>query len=198
MKGFILQMNNKTVKLAVFASGTGSNFHAILKDKSLRKHIALLISDRPGARAIEIAKRYEIPTFVFNPKDFKNKIAYEEQIKQEIDSREIDLMILAGYMRLIGDTLLSVYEGKIINIHPSYLPNFPGKDAIGQALRAEVDTTGVTIHYVDSGMDTGPIISQEEVLITKEDTLESLTRKIQAVEHRLYPKVIKQLMEDLT
>lgn len=191
-------MKDKKVKLAVFASGTGSNFHAMLKDKALRNHIALLISDRPGARAIEIAKRYEIPTFVFNPKDFKNKVAYENQIKQEIDSRKIDLLILAGYMRLIGKTLLSVYEGRIINIHPSYLPNFPGKDAIGQALRAEVDTTGVTIHYVDSGMDTGPIISQEEVLITKEDTLESLTRKIQAVEHRLYPKVIKQLMEDLT
>lgn len=185
----------KKPRLAVFASGTGSNFHAMLRDKDLKNHIVLLVSDCPGAKVIDIAKKYYIPTFVFNPKDYEHKAVYEQKIKEYIEQKEVDLMILAGYMRLIGETLLTPYEGRIVNVHPSYLPQFPGKDAVGQALRARVSKTGVTIHYVDSGIDTGPIIAQEEVSISPEDTLETLTRKIQKVEHRLYPKVIKQLME---
>lgn len=190
-------MNKQKVKIAVFASGTGTNFLAMLKDQDIKDSIELLVSDRPGARAIETAKEHNVATFVFDPKEYEKKSSYESLIKQEIKKLDIDLIILAGYMRLIGTTLLSAYEGRIINIHPSYLPEFPGLDAVGQALRAKVDRTGVTIHYVDSGMDTGPIISQQEIPISENDTLESLTAKIQGVEHKLYPKVIKQLMEDL-
>jgi len=185
------------MKLAVFASGTGSNFLAMLEDEGIKDKIELLVSDKPDAKAIQTAKEYGISFFSFDPKDYENKAAYEREIKDLLQDKAINFIILAGYMRLIGHTLLSVYEGKIINVHPSDLPNFPGKDAIGQALRAKVKETGVTIHYVDAGMDTGPIIAQEKVAIQEEDSLETLMARIQDVEHRLYPKVIKQLMEDL-
>lgn len=97
-------------------------------------------------------------------------------------------------MRIVGETLLANYEGKIVNIHPSYLPAFPGKDAIGQAMRANVKSTGVTVHFVDEGIDTGPIIEQQVVKVMSGDTIEQLTERIQRVEHELYPQVMKQLM----
>ena len=107
---------------------------------------------------------------------------------------QIDFIILAGYMRLIGDTLLNAYENKIVNIHPSLLPAFPGKDAIGQAYRAGVKVTGVTVHYVDAGMDTGPIIAQQAVEVAYGDTEDMIAEKIHKVEHVLYPKVIQELV----
>lgn len=108
---------------------------------------------------------------------------------------EIEWIFLAGYMRLIGSTLLHAYEGKIINIHPSLLPKFPGLDAIGQALENKASVTGVTIHYVDEGMDTGPIIAQESLPIYSNESRDSLTERIQTIEHQLYPEVIKQLIK---
>lgn len=119
-------------------------------------------------------------------------------IAEKLQDLEVEWIFLAGYMRLIGETLLSQYEGRIVNIHPSLLPDFPGKDAIGQAYRAGVSKTGVTIHYVDEGMDTGPIIAQEEIERLPEETEEQLKTRIQAVEHRLYPNVINQLMQNVT
>src|SRR5690606_15444032 len=99
------------------------------------------------------------------------------------------------YMRIVGPTLLGAYEGRIVNIHPSLLPDFPGKDAIGDAFRAGVGKTGVTVHYIDEGIDTGPIIAQEEVVVEADDTLETLAQKIHAVEHELYPRVIREIVK---
>jgi len=183
------------MNIAIFASGTGSNFHAIVQDQDLRKNVKLLVCDQPGAKVIETAKEYNVPSFVFSSKDFIDKAAYEQRISEELRQKDINFIVLAGYMRIVGETLLATYEGKMINIHPSYLPDFPGKDAVGQAIRAKVKRTGVTIHYVDAGIDTGSIITQEKVAIDEGDTLQSLTEKIQRVEHRLYPKVIKQFLE---
>ena len=190
-------MKNKRPKLAVFASGRGSNFEAMLKDEELREHIVLLVCDVPNAKVVDIANEYGVDSFVFEPKQYPNKASYEQEIQRQIEGKDVELIVLAGYMLIIGETLLIKYEGKIMNVHPSYLPAFPGKDAIGQAMRAKASSTGVTVHFVDSGIDTGPIIEQEKVDIDAKDTLQSLTEKIQRVEHRLYPKVIKQVMEDL-
>ncbi|WP_226584397.1 phosphoribosylglycinamide formyltransferase [Halobacillus litoralis] len=184
------------INIAVFASGTGSNFDAILKaieEGTLDARVALLVCDRVGAGVIEKAQLHEIDTVVYTPKIFENKAAYEAAILEDCRTRGVEFIILAGYMRLIGPTLLQPYEGRIVNIHPSLLPAFPGKDAIGQALDAKVKVTGVTVHFVDDGMDTGPIIDQEAVKIEAADGPEDLKEKIQAVEHRLYPEVIQSL-----
>ncbi|MBT2687762.1 phosphoribosylglycinamide formyltransferase [Bacillus sp. ISL-47] len=183
-------------KIAVFASGSGTNFQAIMdasKQGELQAEIVLFVCDRPGAYSIERAQNGQIPQFVFSAKDYAGKAAYEEVILQKLKESGAEYIILAGYMRLIGPTLLKEYEGRIINIHPSLLPAFPGKDAIGQALEANVKVSGVTVHFVDEGMDTGPIIAQQSVAIERDETKESLQNKIHEVEHKLYPQVLQKL-----
>ncbi|WP_121610194.1 phosphoribosylglycinamide formyltransferase [Mesobacillus foraminis] len=184
-------------RIAVFASGNGSNFQAILdanKSGALNARIALLVCDRSDAFAIERAGKEGVPAFVFNPENFFDKAAYESDILEYLETLKIDFIALAGYMRLVGSTLLEKYEGRIVNIHPSLLPEFPGKDAIGQALTAAADKTGATVHFVDSGMDTGQIIAQESVTIEPGETRETLQKKIQQIEHTLYPAVIEKLL----
>lgn len=183
------------VKAAVFASGSGSNFEAIAA-ADLPMDIRLLVCDRPGAGVITRAQRLNIPYYEASPKQFFCKAAYEEALVQKLQELQVEWIFLAGYMRLIGPTLLGAYPGRIVNIHPSLLPDFPGKDGIGDAFRAGVKQTGVTIHYVDSGMDTGPVIAQQAVDILPEDTIDSLAERIHQVEHQLYPAVIRQLLSE--
>lgn len=147
-------------------------------------------------KPVERAKKHGIETFTFVPKQFASKEAFETEILKQLQEKDVEFIALAGYMRLVGPTLLNAYEGKIVNIHPSLLPAFPGKNAIGQAFEKKVKVTGVTIHYVDEGMDTGPIIAQEAVYVDDDETIETLTKKIQAVEHQLYPKTLKKLLEN--
>ncbi|WP_186579050.1 phosphoribosylglycinamide formyltransferase [Aquibacillus kalidii] len=184
-------------KIAVFASGTGSNYDAIINQintGTLDCEVALLICDKPEAEVIKKAKINQTPVFTFNPKQYESKALFEKEIVFELKQRDIEWIILAGYMRLIGPTLLSEYESRIVNIHPSLLPAFPGKDAIGQAFEAGVRVTGVTIHFVDEGMDTGEIIDQEAVRVDLDDTRLTLQQKVQKVEHRLYPQTIQKLI----
>lgn len=183
------------IKAAVFASGTGSNFQALIDTSDLACDIVLLVCDKQDAGVIEKAAKHRIPTFVFNPNAYASKAAYEKQLVQKLQEAGITWVFLAGYMRMVGPTLLQAFEKKIVNIHPSLLPNFPGKDAIGQASRSGVDTTGVTVHFIDDGMDTGPIIAQEPIAVLPEDTVDSLKIRIQEVEHNLYPKAINQLLQ---
>ncbi|MCL6587802.1 MAG: phosphoribosylglycinamide formyltransferase [Anoxybacillus sp.] len=186
------------MKLAIFASGSGTNFQAIVdavKRGELAAEVALLVCDRPEAKVVERAKKEGIPTFVFRPKEYETKAEFERDILAKLIAHDIDFIALAGYMRLIGPTLLSAYDGRIVNIHPSLLPAFPGKDAIGQAYRYGVKITGVTVHYVDEGMDTGPIIAQRAVFIEEGESLEAVEQKIHAIEHELYPSVLKTLLE---
>ncbi|PWA10324.1 phosphoribosylglycinamide formyltransferase [Pueribacillus theae] len=186
------------IKLAVFASGSGSNFQAIVNAMAqgeLPAVCALLVCDKPGAKVIERAKKAGVPAFVAEPKNFENKAAYEQAILEKLKESGVEFIALAGYMRLIGPVLLQAYEGKIVNIHPSLLPSFPGLDAVGQAVDAGVKVTGVTIHYVDSGMDTGPIIAQKAVDIDEGDTKDSVMRKVHAIEHQLYPQTLAKLFQ---
>ncbi|UAL47793.1 phosphoribosylglycinamide formyltransferase [Sutcliffiella horikoshii] len=185
-----------TTRIAIFASGSGSNFQAITD--ACRKGLldatpALLVCDRPGAFVVERATAADIPYFAFAPKSYQNKEEFEGHILQELARYKVDFIVLAGYMRLIGPTLLNAYKGRIVNIHPSLLPAFPGLDAVGQALDYGVKLTGVTIHFVDEGMDTGPIIAQQAIEIGPDDTRESLETKIHEVEHSFYPKTLQQL-----
>lgn len=184
-------------KVAVFASGNGSNFQSIIDaitDGKLKATCEVLICDKADAKVLERAEKANIPAFVFEMKQYENKAAFERAILEKLREYDVELIALAGYMRLIGPTLLEAYEHKIVNIHPSLLPAFPGLDAIGQAFRAGVKVTGVTIHYVDSGMDTGPIIAQQAVDILDDETEESLREKIHTVEHALYPQTLAKLL----
>ncbi|MBB6447754.1 phosphoribosylglycinamide formyltransferase [Bacillus benzoevorans] len=185
-------------KIAVFASGSGTNFQAIIdaiKSGAIDASIQLLVCDHTDAYCVKRAEAENIPTFTFTAKEYENKAAYEKAILEKLHESQVEFIALAGYMRLIGHTLLAAFQGKMVNIHPSLLPSFPGKDAIGQALAAAVNETGVTIHYVDEGMDTGPIIDQQSVTIEENETLESLAEKIHAVEHKLYPAVLQRLFQ---
>ncbi|MFS0919844.1 phosphoribosylglycinamide formyltransferase [Brevibacillus sp. 179-C 1.1 NHS] len=187
-------------RLAIFASGSGSNFEAIAQAVQAGRlkgvEVALLVCDKPGAKVLERAERLGIDAFVFQPKEYADKAAFEKEIVAQLQKRDISLIVLAGYMRLVGDTLLSSYEGKIINLHPSLLPAFPGKDAIGQALAYGVKITGVTVHLVDAGLDTGPIIAQIPVAVQETDTAETLAARIHEVEHDLLVKVISLLVDE--
>ncbi|PIK30988.1 phosphoribosylglycinamide formyltransferase [Bacillus siamensis] len=184
-------------KFAVFASGNGSNFEAIAKRMREEKwdaELSLLVTDKPQAKAAERAEALHIPSFAFEPSAFANKAAFERAIIEQLRLHGAELIVLAGYMRLIGNTLLEAYGGRIVNIHPSLLPAFPGIDAVGQAYRAGVKVAGITVHYVDEGMDTGPIIAQKAFEIQANDTLEDIERTIHELEHKWYPSVVKQLL----
>ncbi|MEH7093655.1 phosphoribosylglycinamide formyltransferase [Neobacillus vireti] len=184
-------------KIAVFASGNGSNFQAIIdvvKSGGLEAEISLLVCDKPDAYAVDRANAARIPSFVFQAKEYAGKEEYEQAILTELKKYGVEFIVLAGYMRLLGPTLLGAYQGRIVNIHPSLLPAFPGKDAIGQALAAKANWSGVTIHYVDEGMDTGPIIIQERVRLEENETRDSLQKKIQQIEHKLYPEILQMLL----
>lgn len=184
-----------TTKIAVFASGSGSNFQAIqeaIVRGELDATIELVVTDKPGAFVVTRAQGFDIPALELSPKTFESKALYEQAIVEELRKREIEWVILAGYMRLVGDVLLRAYENRIVNIHPSLLPSFPGKDAIGQAFAHGVKVTGVTVHFVDAGMDTGPIIAQAAVFVAEGD-LAATEARIHEVEHVLYPATLKQL-----
>ena len=184
-----------TTKLAVFASGSGSNFQAIAESivrGELDANIELVITDKPGAYVVTRAQNLGIEVLELAPKSFENKAAYEAKIIEVLKEKEVEWVILAGYMRLIGETLLAAFENRIINIHPSLLPSFPGKDAIGQAMEHGVKVTGVTVHYVDAGMDTGKIIAQGAVDVVDNDR-EKTEERIHKLEHALYTKTLQQL-----
>ncbi|KQL45151.1 phosphoribosylglycinamide formyltransferase [Brevibacillus choshinensis] len=186
-------------KVAIFASGSGSNFEAIVQAVQSGRlngvEVSLLVCDKPGAKVLERAERLGIEAFVFQPKEFVDKAAFEAEIVAQLRQRDVSLVVLAGYMRLVGETLLSSYDGRIINLHPSLLPAFTGKDAVGQALAYGVKITGVTVHVVDAGLDTGPIIAQIPVAVLEDDTSETLAARIHEVEHGLLVEVISWLVD---
>ncbi len=182
-------------KIAVFASGFGSNFQAIIEavqNNILNAEIALLVSDNPSSKAVERANANGIDAFAFCAKKYANKAEYEESILSELQKHEIDYIILAGYMRIIGNTLLSAYPMKIINLHPALLPSFPGAHGISDAYNYGVKVFGITIHFVDEGVDTGKIIDQFSFHIEDDDTLETIENKIHQLEHKYFPLTIEK------
>lgn len=186
------------LRIAVFASGSGSNFQALaeaVRDETFPAEIALLVCDKPAAKVVQRAEALNVPTFLFDPKAYASREACEEEIVGLLRRSGVELIVLAGYMRLITDVLVKPYYGRIINVHPALLPAFPGVRGIRQALDYGVKLTGATVHYVDGGMDTGPIIMQRAVEIRDEDTEASLAERIHAVEHELLPLAVRRIAE---
>ncbi|MEC0179898.1 phosphoribosylglycinamide formyltransferase [Paenibacillus peoriae] len=186
-------------RVAVFASGEGTNFQSLVDAAAQRKlggaSIELLICDKPAAPAVARAEKAGIACYTFLPKEYTAREDYERELVALLEQKSIDLIVLAGYMRLLSSVMVDAYAGKIINIHPSLLPAFPGKDAVGQALAYGVKVSGVTVHFVDGGMDTGAIIAQRVVEVQEHDTADSLSAAIQAVERQLYPEVVGRLAQ---
>ena len=183
-------------RIAIFASGSGSNFEAIVKAYGrgeLNAVPALCVCDRPGAGVTERARRLNVPVIVASPKDFGSKADYETFLAEKLHELDIDLICLAGYMRLIGPTLLEQFPDRIINIHPSLLPSFKGAHGIRDAFEYGVKVFGVTIPFVDESLDGGKIIAQSAFPYSGTDLAE-LECKIHAVEHELYPKTINQVV----
>ncbi|MFD1954873.1 phosphoribosylglycinamide formyltransferase [Paenibacillus thailandensis] len=186
------------LRMAVFASGQGSNFQALadaVRQGKLDGTIELLVCDKPAAPVVERARREGVDTFVFSPKDYPSREAYETEILAELERRGVELVVLAGYMRIVTRVLVEPYYGRMINIHPALLPSFPGMNGIRQALEYGVKVTGVTVHYVDGGMDSGPIIAQRAVEIEDGDTETSLTDRIHAAEQALLPHVAQLIAQ---
>ncbi|MGO3604297.1 MAG: phosphoribosylglycinamide formyltransferase [Enterococcus malodoratus] len=184
------------MRIAVLASGNGSNFEVIaqaVKEKKIPAELVLLFSDHHDAYVLQRGQRFEIPCESFELKEFSDKKSYEAALLDVLKRYDVELVVLAGYMRIIGEELLTAFPNRIVNIHPALLPDFPGLHGIKDAYEAGVEETGVTIHYVDSGVDTGPIIAQGKVQVAKEDSLADLERKIHQVEHRLYPEVLAEI-----
>lgn len=185
-------------RIAIFASGEGSNFQ-VLADACRRGDIpaeaALMVCDRPSARVNGRADRMGIERFTFSPRDYASKAEYEREIVRRLDEKGIDLVCLAGYMRILSDELLGAYGGRIVNVHPSLLPAFKGAHAIEQALEYGVKIFGVTIHWVDATLDGGRIIAQRAFPYEGSD-LEELERLVHAAEHPLYVETVKRLLNE--
>jgi len=184
-----------TFRLVVLASGNGSNLQAIIDQLNGRDRItvAAVGSDKPGAFALERAEAAGIATRTFPATDFGNRADRDQAMADWIDRIEADLVVLAGYMQLLSPGFVERFRGKIINVHPSLLPAFPGLDAIGQAIEAGVRETGVTVHFVDEGTDTGPVILQRAIELEPGAGREQLETTIHAVEHELLPEAIRMI-----
>ena len=184
-------------KLAVFASGSGTNYEAIVtacEEGKIDATVEILVCDKANAYVLERAKNHNTPTFVFNAKEYESKEAFETVIVEKLKALNIDLICLAGYMRYIGKVLLDNYEGKMINIHPALLPSFKGAHGIKDAFEFGVKVFGVTVHYVDSGVDSGKIIMQRGFEYYGND-IDEVETHIHEIEHVLYIEAINKVLK---
>lgn len=193
----------KRVQVGILGSGKGSNCRAILEkiqSGELAADVPLVISDVPGAGILEIAREFSVPTLVLPLGQWRTKLepATEELLVRQLRAAGVELIALAGFMRIVKAPLLDAFTRRIINVHPSLLPKFPGREAWTQALAAGEERTGCTVHFVDAGVDTGEIIAQREVPILPNDTPASLHARIQLAERELYPQVIAQFGRETT
>jgi phosphoribosylglycinamide formyltransferase-1 len=182
-------------RIVVLASGSGTNLQAILDTLHGREGIEVVGvgSDKREARALERARAAGVETAVFPGDDYAGRDARDAAIAEWIEARGADLVVLAGYMQLLSPAFVARFRNRVVNIHPALLPAFPGLDAIGQTLEAGVGTTGVTVHFVDEGVDTGPTILQREVPVPPDRDRARLEEAIHAVEHELYPEAIRMI-----
>jgi len=182
-------------RIVVLASGSGTNLKAILDRLHGREGIEVVGvgSDKPAARALERARAAGVETAVFPRDEYADRGARDAAIGDWIESLDADLVALAGYMQLLSAGFVARFRGRIVNVHPALLPSFPGLDAIGQALAAGVEVTGVTVHFVDEGVDTGPAIAQREVPVPASRDRDELEEAIHATEHELYPEAIRMI-----
>jgi len=185
----------KKMRVAVFVSGSGSNLQAIIDASIPSIEIALVFSNNPDAYALKRAEKHGIPTLVINHRDFKSREEFEGEILRHLGPLGIELIALAGFMRILSPVFVKAYGNRIVNLHPALLPSFPGIHSARQAIEAGVKFTGCTVHFVDEDVDSGPIILQAVVPVEDDDDEDSLLRKIHAEEHRIYPEAIRLISE---
>lgn len=187
------------LRIGVLASGGGTNLQAIIdrcQDGSLATEIAVVITNNPGAGALDRASKADIPTLCINHRDFSQREDFDNAVVNALQEAEVDLVVLAGFMRIITQTFIDAFPDRVINIHPALLPAFPGLHVQQQALDYGARFSGCTVHFVDGGVDTGPIIIQAVVPILPEDTVDTLSARILEQEHRIYPRAIQLIAED--
>ena len=182
-------------RVAVLASGEGTNLQALLDDPVVARNIALVVSDNPEARVLGRAEEYGVKTAIIEPTSYPDREAYDSALLSLLKEEEIRFVVLAGFMRMLGPELVAAFTGRMLNIHPSVLPAFPGTDAIGDALDWGARVTGVTVHLVDDQMDHGPIVLQESLPIFRTDDRDSLEPRIHELEHRLYRVAVRAMIE---
>ena len=182
---------NKKLKVGVLASGNGTNLQAIIDRSDLAAEVACVITNKANAFALERARNHGIPAIHLNHKDFSGREAYDAAVVAKFQAHGVELVVMAGFMRIITRVLLDAFPMAVMNIHPALLPSFPGLDAQKQALEHGAKLTGCTVHFVDEGTDTGPIIIQAAVPVFADDTVETLSRRIHVQEHRIYPEAIQ-------
>lgn len=186
-------------KIGIFASGRGSNAEALYQsmlDGTIDGDLKLILTDHKEAGIVDKARTWGIPLLIIERADYPSKEAFEEAQVQALAPYDLDVLVLAGYMRLLGPTLIDAYEGRILNIHPALLPSFPGLHAQGQAVAAGVKVAGCTVHFVDLGMDSGPIIMQNTVPVYASDTEESMAARLLPVEHKTYVEALALFCKD--
>jgi phosphoribosylglycinamide formyltransferase 1 len=183
------------VRIAVLASGTGSNLQALLDDEVVGPRVRLVVSDRAEAKALDRARSAGVEAVHLDPKAHADREAHDRALVSLLQDRQIGLVCLAGYMRILSPVVVRAFWGKTVNVHPALLPSFPGAHAVREALAWGVKLTGCTVHLVDEEVDHGPILAQEAVPVLEDDDEASLHSRIQEAEHRLYPQVVRRLVQ---
>ena len=184
------------IRLGILASGNGSNFESIVKsiqNKQLNAEIIILIVNNPNCLAIKKAIKYEIPYIIINNKNYSSRLEHDKIVMKKLEELSVELVVMAGWMRIVGEELINKFKNRLINIHPSLLPSFKGIDAIQQAIDNRVTITGCTVHYVQKEVDSGSIIIQAAVPLKEKDSIETLKKRIQDMEHIILPLAIAKV-----
>lgn len=184
-------------RIAFLVSGSGTNMENLIKRiraKELPAEAAVVISNKPGAKALEKAAALGVKTVVVDHKAYADRAAFDQALSECLEKHKADLIVLAGFMRILTERFVKKYHGRLINIHPALLPAFPGAHAIRDAWDAKVKETGVTVHFVDTGVDTGPVILQRKVPVLSSDTLETLEDRIHKLEYEIYPQALNLVL----
>jgi phosphoribosylglycinamide formyltransferase-1 len=190
-----------TLKLGVLISGRGSNLQALIEacaERDFPATVALVVSNNPHAQGLARAAACGIPTAVIERRDHGDRDAFDQALGEAIGAHDADLVCLAGFMSILGTGFIARWRGRLINIHPSLLPEFPGLDTHARVLAAGVRTTGCTVHYVTAEVDAGPVIIQQSVPVEANDTPETLAARVLAAEHQIYPRAVRLIAEDRT
>lgn len=190
----------KRLRLGVLISGSGTNLQALIDASeagTLHADVVLVISSHHAARGLERAEKHGIDGLFIDRAAFDSARAYNSRIRNELQAREVDLVVMAGYMRLLGTEVLDAFPNRVVNIHPALLPSFAGPSGIADAFNHGVKVTGVTVHFANEVFDEGPIIAQQAVVVDEDDTIATLEAKIHAVEHQLYPAAIQLIAQGL-
>ncbi len=182
-------------RVAVLASGEGTNLQALLDEPVVGPRVALVVSDRPDARALERARERGVEALFLDPRRHPHRPAYDRALVEALSAASIDVVALAGFMRIVGPEVVRAFAGKILNVHPALLPAFPGTSAVADALDWGVKVTGVTVHLVDEEVDHGPVVAQEAIAVLPDDDRDALEARVHEVEHRLFPAAVRALVE---